>query len=85
MALITSDCAQMLCDNCEVRRFTLTGGGCEPDIGVTKFVNMDVRPGRNPPPTLQFEGTEPSGEHIDTLPLPWTHCLFPCVFAAFRR
>jgi hypothetical protein len=44
----------------QVRRFTLTGGGCTPDIGVTKFVHMDVRPGRDPPGTLEFPAVAPA-------------------------
>jgi hypothetical protein len=69
----------LLCDNCEVRRLTLYGGGCVPDISVTKFVHMDVRLGRDPPRMLEFPPTQPNGlcvktivaENRNPLPLPF--------------
>jgi hypothetical protein len=69
----------LLCDNCDVRKLRCYGGAVVPDVGITKFVQMDVTPGRDPPKTLDFSATTPNAmqikqvvaENRNPLPLPF--------------
>ena len=69
----------LLCDNCDVRKLKCYGGAVVPDVGITKFVHMDVAPGRDPPQTLAFSSTTPNAmqikqvvaENRNPLPLPF--------------
>ena len=61
---IFEDSFLLLCDNCDVRKLKCYGGAVVPDVGITKFVHMDVAPGRDPPKVLDFADTTPNAMQI---------------------